>query len=314
MYVIDIFLGKIRQYLQAPKYSTMRIFARFPLIRELVCSYKTWSDRYRFKMYIDSKEQSLKKSMFKNIDKDLFLKNLKESGVSFGLTLPTDLCERIREWSNCNPCFADRNPSLGFHHEKRLKAENILDKPILVAQYFNTINCDSIRAVVSDPFFEWIAAKYFKFIPKFVGTNLWWTFPVIPTDFDKRNHAHLYHSDIDDFKFLKFFFYITDVSDGDGAHICVRGSISNPPSVGKSEYLLVRRYSDMEIETYYHPSDIIEVRGDVGSGFAEDTLCVHKGTTPTKKPRLILQLEYAMFDYNVSNDERELSNISMLEL
>ena len=39
-----------------------------------------------------------------------------------------------------------------------------------------------------------------------------------------------------------------------------------------------------------------------GTGFAENTLCIHKGSTPRATPRLLLQLQYALFDYGAMND------------
>jgi hypothetical protein len=77
----------------------------------------------------------------------------------------------------------------------------------------------------------------------------------------------LFHRDVDDFSFVKFFFYLTNVGASDGPHVCVLGSHRRAPVLSWRDRLTLRRYTD------------------------EDTTCVHKGTTPTGNPRLLLQFD-----------------------
>ena len=49
-----------------------------------------------------------------------------------------------------------------------------------------------------------------------------------------------------------------------------------------------------------------------GTGFAENTLCVHKGMTPTRAPRLLLQLQFALYDYGVMHDRRDPATLRRL--
>ena len=74
----------------------------------------------------------------------------------------------------------------------------------------------------------------------------------------------------------------------------------------------LRRYTDAEIDRSYAPERIVEISGPAGTGFAENTLCVHKGRTPTGQARLLLQLQYALFDYGVMHDRWEASALRML--
>jgi len=52
--------------------------------------------------------------------------------------------------------------------------------------------------------------------------------------------------------------------------------------------------------------------GPSGTGFAENTLCIHKGLTPKKNSRLLLQFEYALFDYGVMDDARDPNCLKMI--
>ena len=111
----------------------------------------------------------------------------------------------------------------------------------------------------------------------------------------------LFHRDVDDFRFSKFFFYLTDMLPDDGRHACVRASHRRPPLFKRGDCWNIRRYSDAEVTTSFMSECVIEVCGPDGTGFAENTLCVHKGLTAQHDPRPQLQqhLQYALFDYGV---------------
>ncbi|WYX20667.1 hypothetical protein WJ973_05385 [Achromobacter xylosoxidans] len=74
----------------------------------------------------------------------------------------------------------------------------------------------------------------------------------------------------------------------------------------------IRRYTDTEIEGIYGAEGVLDIPGVKGTGFAEDTYCVHKGTTPQHKPRLLLQIQYALFDYRNQHDEVATSRLGSL--
>jgi hypothetical protein len=252
-------------------------------------------------------------SMFEGLDRERFIDDLRRDGVAFGLTLPAALIAELVAFAAAETCYADRDTTRGFRFRDHAKAELALGKPILVAQYFNAERqCAAVSKVVADPMLQWVATRYLGSVPAFVGSNLWWTFPVEPTESDKDLHAHLFHRDVDDFRFLKFFFYLTDVAPGDGAHICVIASHGEPPNMRVGDRWSIRRYSNVEIEQCFGSERIVEICGPAGTGFAENTLCVHKGLTPSKEPRLLLQLQYALFDYGAMHDRREPASLRTL--
>lgn len=226
------------------------------------------------------------------------------------MTLRPSVVEEIRAWAASQNCYADREPIHGFGLQDRAAAEVKLAKPILLAQYFNTTTeCPAIGRLAQDPVLRWIAASYLGSLPTFVGANLWWTFPVKALEEDRAKHAHVYHQDLDDFRFFKFFFYLTDVVPEEGAHVCVISSHANPPKLQIGDPWNIRRYSDDEISATYPPDLIKEICGGAGVGFAENTLCIHKGSTPTKDARLLLQLQFALFDYGAMHDRRPEANL-----
>jgi hypothetical protein len=300
----DIFQGLSEQ----PGYTLMRGAARFASVRVAVGQSRRLLHGARLHQHLTACEARLDDSVFAAVDWHVFARTLRDDGVAHGLTLPAAMIDEIRQFALHNACFADRNPAHGFHLRDRARAETALGKPILVAQYFNAaVRCAALDRLKNDPGLQWVAGSYLESVPTFVGANLWWTFPVQALPADRDRHAHLFHRDVDDFRFLKFFFYLTDVQPGDGAHVCVVASHRHPPLLRPGDRWNLRRYSDAEVEQCFARDQIVEICGPAGTGFAENTLCVHKGLTPTRDPRLLLQLQYALFDYGVMHDHREPS-------
>lgn len=293
-----------------PGYTLMRAFARFSLLRALIPKVCDFAARLRFRGWTG---ELVEESYFPNITVEEFVADLEKDGIALGLKLPPDLVRSIRAYADNSICYADREPESGFALEKREEAEKILDKRVLVAQYFNTVSdCPEIARLARDPVLNRIAQEYLCASPTFVGANLWWTFPVVASEEDRNRHAHLFHRDVDDFKFLKFFFYLTDVDADDGAHVCVLRSQGLPPTRNFLDRWNVRRYSDAEISAQYVRDQVLEICGKAGDGFAEDTWCIHKGQTPTRSPRLLLQLQFALFDYGAMHDRRDVNQLRRL--
>jgi hypothetical protein len=296
-----------------PRYVLMRGVGRFIVVRRIV----RWSRRRLRPGKAQDLQRPLTRSsdttMFPDVDVDRFVEQLETEGTALGLRLPPDVVEEISQFAATTPCYADREPGNGFLLPSRGRAESALGKPILVAQYFNTeAGCDAIRRIRDDITIQRIAARYLEARPRLVGVDLWWTFPVDASDEDRRRHAHLFHRDVDDFRFLKFFFYLTDVGDADGPHVVVTGSHLRPLDAKLAGRLSLRRLTDEEVDERFGAETVKTILGVAGDGFAEDTFGVHKGMTPVANARLILQLQFALFDYGITDDRCDQDELAML--
>ncbi len=295
----------LRSLRSQPQYALMRAVARFAPVRAAVRRSRGVLHARRMKEYMGACERRLSTSSFGSVDRTAFVRQLHDRGVARGLVLPEPMVAEIKRFALHHTCYADRDPASGFRLGNRAAAQSVLGKPILVAQYFNVAReCPAVARLIDDPLLQWVAGSYLGSMPSFVGANLWWTFPVQAIAADRDRHAHLFHRDVDDFRFFKFFFYLTDVQPGDGAHVCVAASHRRPPIARFGDRWRIRRYSDTEITERFASDDIAEICGPAGTGFAEDTLCIHKGLTPSREPRLLLQLQYALVDHGVMHDER----------
>lgn len=140
-----------------------------------------------------------------------------------------------------------------------------------------------------------VAANYFSTNPIVQSTQIWWTYNNCDKNGNSINppgNEFGYHYDVDDFKFLKLFIYLTNVNEKSGPHYFVKKD-------GKkkfSEYIN-RRISDDEVLKRYNDR-VILIKGEKGTSFIEDTSYYHKGSNPEKNnSRGILQVIYGISEW-----------------
>ena len=98
--------------------------------------------------------------------------------------------------------------------------------------------------------------------------------------------AQLFHFDMDRIKFLKFFFYLTDVTSKSGPHVYIKGTHRERPRPFTED----RRFSDEEASGFGERRT--EITGPRGTIVAADTSGLHKGKIVEQGTRLILQIEF----------------------
>ena len=280
------------------KYKIMRgLFKRRP-VRVLIWKIVAFFNKKRLKIFCDE-QLKRKHESFVQFDAESItpvVAELELSGALSGPSLPKRLVQYLLEYAELHPCFADRDQAKGFYLRDREKAEQSLGKELLLAQYYNAEQDAVIAKIANDPYLLSVAARYLKVPPKLMSVNMWWTFPVNASAEDRARHAHVFHYDLDDLKFVKFFFYLTDVDGQAGPHVYVK--TSNRIVKYKSPLFKSKRFSDEEIVAGYGAENIVEVLGEAGTCLIEDTITVHKGLTPISRSRLMLQFEYSINTYS----------------
>lgn len=158
--------------------------------------------------------------------------------------------------------------------------------------------CPGLLTLVNAPRVLRIAADYLGCKPTISSIGVRWTFP-----FGREaTRFQSFHRDVDDWRFLKLFIYLSDVDAGSGPHSFVRRS--HNAAFG----LIMRAYTQLEIETRFGAQKIATVTGPMGTTFMADTLGVHCGGRPTTGPRLMLQVQYSLlpiFAFRYDPVERE---------
>lgn len=301
-----------RSLARHPRFFVMRSVARFPPVRRSALAMQRWwrgGDYAAFKAEIASRSSNY----FGTVDVDRIGTDLLRDGVAFGLSLPAEAVASLCEFAASQPCWAERNPALGFPPGKTDEARRKLGRRFLLAQYFNIRHHSPVVAeLAQDPLLLGIAGNYLGTRPRLVGANMWWSYPETLDASARNDAAQMFHYDLDDFRFVKFFFYLTDVDEDSGPHVVVRGSHERKRFASFQDALKVRRYTDEEIVTLYGADSVLTITGKAGTCFAEDTLAIHKGTTPRTRARLLLQLQYAYNDYGNQSDDVDPSRLTMI--
>lgn len=143
--------------------------------------------------------------------------------------------------------------------------------------------CPHLLALANDPRLLALATGYIGCTPTISAIMLRWSFP----NDAPGTSVQAFHRDSDDWRFLKVFVYLTDVDEGAGPHVYVRGTHR------ANATLRLKTFTDQAIEETYGDARLV-VTGKRGFAFAADTYGVHKGMVPITRPRLLLQIQYSL--------------------
>lgn len=149
------------------------------------------------------------------------------------------------------------------------------------------------KLVLEGPFWS-IAQDYLGCRPRLSSVTMW-----LNPSYAGANDQFDYHFDNDGPKFLKFFFYLTDMQIGTGAHYFIKGTHGprKPAAFARS----TRCDQDALIAHYGKAREFVAA-GPAGTILAEDTMGFHRGSAITSGYRLIMQIQYSVIDITSKED------------
>lgn len=212
------------------------------------------------------------------------ISEMQDAGIShFGQLLTADQAAELHQYflqkpvkdPYCadGPAFlpdsAQRHPGSHIAHHA---PKDIVQAPYL----FSIANRPDILAIVE----RLLGCK-----PTLGYLATWWSYH---TDKGAQQAEH-FHRDVDDWRFVKLFIYLTDVGPKNGPHIYVSHTSASP------ELRQIRRFTDEEVVTTFGADRVMELTGRAGEGFMEDTFGIHKGQPVVEGRRLIFQAVYSMY-------------------
>jgi hypothetical protein len=212
--------------------------------------------------------------------------NLREQGYHVFLTrLPSALLDELVE-------FATRQPATLRPSQEGCPARLVFDRhepkaPTYRFDESHLVSLPAVQVLVGDTSLMSLAQDYFEVAPINDLLAMWWSTPWGQQASSEA--AQLFHFDVDRIRFLKIFFYLTDVGPENGPHVFVRGT--HGPR--RAPFYEARRFSDEEIASAYPVGDIVAITGPAGTIVAVDTSGLHKGELPRSGCRLIFQMEFA---------------------
>ncbi len=234
-------------------------------------------------------------SIFVNSDAAVGVEELRREGMHAGLQLPNALCRDILQFAQTTSCFANLSRELEFLPAEYEDAARRFDRPILTGHYFDRIeSCPSVAQVRDDLLLHAIATGYLGHKSRVISTRLWWSFPAShASDADLRLASQeKLHFDLDDWRALKFFFYVTRVDHGGGPHVYVRRTHNR--RVARHQLTLVVGHPNDDVLQTYGRENKATVLGGPGHGFAMDPFGFHMGTVVRNSPRLMLEVGFGV--------------------
>jgi hypothetical protein len=292
---LPAYYRRSRHYLDSgPQHFLMYVFGRFSLVR----SFMVWLNSQRS----SSPALTSGSTVIDTVDVDDVVLKIRKDGYCPNLNLSPEILHQLLTFSSLATCYGDGNKDFPFHYSERDVAQQLAERPFRLARYNHALSASSaLMTLASDPQLVAIARKYLRTEPVLISTRMWWSLAG-PADSTQRKEAgQNFHYDIDGYRGLAFFFYLTDVKPSSGPHVYVRGT--HMKKALRHIVSLHKARTDEEIDKSYGPENQVLLCGPAGSGFAEDIFGFHKGADPESVDRLIVQVRFGLHDYGTGQND-----------
>ena len=222
---------------------------------------------------------------------------LTRDGLFDELYLPQNVIEAISVYAAETGCFGNHDRNLDLLPAQQV-AQQSRENPVTSGHYFERINdCPAVMAVQTDVLLHAVARRYLGRNSRVISTRLWWSFPVsVDETAVGPEPREMLHFDLDDWRMLKFFFYITPVDADSGPHLYMRGTHNY--HVLKHQLSLTVGRPMEEVVSVYGRDRLLSLRGEAGRGFAEDPFGYHAGSLAHTRPRLMLEIGFGVSPAN----------------
>ena len=240
-------------------------------------------------------------SLFKNLDPNKIIRGLQTDGLYININLPENILNKILTFAYSTNYLGDADIECNFYLSEKDRAERQYQRTFFSAHHLNPAqHCLAIALLERDPLLWEIACQYLETEPILIGSRMWWTFATRQELDESIKGYFRFHYDLEDYRFIKFMFYLTDVDRNSVPHVCVRGSHKQKKL--RHQFSWLRETSDREIISFYGKEKIATICGKAGLGFVEDFYCFHKAMVPKTQNRLVLEIKFAMNDYGLIFD------------
>ncbi len=279
------------------RFRTMNMLARFEPVRAITA------------FGAGVPREDVRSPLFPDASARQLAADLEQDGIAFGLRLPASALAEVTAWAVATPCYGNIQKHWGYRPEDRAAAEEKAGSRFTVGHYFNTSTCPAIQRLVDDPLLAELARSYVGPRAKYISTHMWWSYANDVSDADRNAYAQQFHFDLDDYRFMKFFFYLSDVDLDAGPHTYMRGTHT---AKKMKDLFPMRRFTDREVHDQWGKDREVKVTGPPGTGFIVDTFGIHKGTPPRTADRLVVELEWGQHYYGFGNDVVPAGELGLL--
>lgn len=281
--LLGLFYGELFNKNNPIKTRIMRLVCRTPFKKVCYFLYKKIFQRNNKKI-VETNNLNLFDGF---IEENKILLDLKNKGISLNINLTKIVVDNIVEK------IVDKSFQVNRDQNRLIKLSEKKNDDVYLYRLHNPHNFVSeIDDLSRNIKILSVVRNYFGTEPIINSSQIWWTFPFFDKYGNNANppgNEYGYHYDVDDFKFLKLFFYLTDVDENNGPHIYIKNN-------GKKTFkeYLNRRIDNKYAENFYKDR-IVKIVGAKGCGFIEDTSFYHRGSNPlSNSGRCVLQIIYSL--------------------
>ena len=213
-------------------------------------------------------------------------------GIADGLRLSQEAVADVISFAAAARCYGNAEPHRVLDRSAR---GSLMPGDAVIGDYLDGIGqCDTIRRLWRDPKILEIARASLGTRPLPLRSRLWWSFRADRASATMRSvyAQDSFHFDLDGWRAVKFFFYMTDVGPENGPHLYVRKSHRNRAWL--DQFSPFKSRSTRHITAKYGRDSLAVIHGPAGTGFVEDPYGFHTGTSVTGAARLILEIEYGV--------------------
>jgi len=243
-------------------------------------------------------------------DKSWFgcLDQLRSQGfVKLPSTLPRPTVDAITGYLKENPVY--KGPHVfAFDGRARSFDEARVDYSMVGYRSDQVIRAPHVVDLFNDPRLIDLLEAYLGCVPTLYSLNAWWSFPANKPELI---YSQYFHRDIDDWRFVTLFLYLTDVDDASGPTQVIPGThtpagmtallqkaksqgrkVEGFDAAGSFVSTMGEQYSE-EVERLFG-DQVANVVGPAGTMHLVNTVALHRGLMPTSKPRLIMWARYGL--------------------
>ena len=241
------------------------------------------------------KKKSISKKDFKYLNCDsspnVVLEELHSKGLSRRLPASDRLINELLEITNSNRFCARGSKVINSNKDYLIKLDNQDPLRPDVYNIYSLMNVHNNNDLVKD-FIKHdllpIASSYLGQEAYIHNTQIWISFS---DDEDFKNPDYGFHYDIDDYRFLKYFMYLSDVDENSGPH-----EVIEETHKGNDLYKFFNRRLTSN-SSFLKKNRITTICGRQGDSFFEDTFCYHRGKNPVR-PRIIFGAVFCVNKYD----------------
>lgn len=227
--------------------------------------------------------------------------------VRLPTTLPRGVVSDIRKHLEAEPVCKGPNVYSFDGRAKRLEDARS-EYPMAAYRSDQVMRAPHIVDLFNDPRLIDFLETYLGCVPTLYYLSAWWSFPA---NRPELIYSQYFHRDIDDWRFLTLFLYLSDVDEATGPHQVLPGShtlagmttlVNKAKAAGRdlrgfdpaaSFVSSMGEEFSQDCERLFNDA-VFNAVGPAGTMYLVNTVALHRGLLPLRSPRLVVSARFGL--------------------